>query len=66
MRAAALVALGAELDTLTERMRRLPIADPETFARAEAICKVLRRGFEDLKKGSLPPPSVAPRSKSDI
>lgn len=66
VRAAALVELGDELDMLTERMRRLPSIDPETFARADAICKVLRRGVEDLKGGSLWPLSAAPGSKSDI
>lgn len=66
VRAAALVELGDELDMLTDRMRRLPSTDPETFARADAICKVLRRGVEDLKEGSLWPLSAAPGSKSDI
>ena len=65
MRAAALVELGAELDMLTERMKRLPSADPETFARADAICKVLRRGVEELKHGSLRPPPAAAGSTSD-
>jgi glutathione S-transferase len=50
-KAAALVALAAELDALTKRMKRLPTTDPETFTRADAICIVLRRGVEELKKG---------------
>jgi len=58
-KAAALVALAAELDALTKRMKRLPTIDPETFSRADAIYIVLRRGVEDLKKSSLSP-SLAP------
>ena len=58
-KAAALVALAAELDALTRRMKRLPTIDPETFSRADAIYIVLCRGVEDLKKGSLSP-SLAP------
>lgn len=56
VKAAALVAFAAELDALTKRMERFPRTDPETFARADAICTVLRRGVEDLKKGSVSPP----------
>jgi hypothetical protein len=65
VRAAALVELGAELDLLTQRMKQLPSTDPETFARADAICKVLRRGVEELKNGSLRPPPGAAGSTSD-
>jgi hypothetical protein len=59
VKAAALVALGAELDALTKRLKRLPTTDPETFTRADAICIVLRRGVEDLKNGSVRPPLAA-------
>ena len=49
VKAAALVALGAELDALTQRVRRLASADPETSARAGAIHVVISREIEALQ-----------------
>lgn len=69
VKAAALVALGAELDTLTQRMKRLPSVDPETFALADPICIVLRRGIEELKpapSGLLRPLGAANRVVLDF
>jgi hypothetical protein len=49
-RAAALVALAAELDALTERVKRRASADPETSARAGAIHVVISREIQELQK----------------
>lgn len=49
-KAAALVALAAELDALTQRANRSPSTDPETFAHARAIHAVISRGIQELQR----------------
>ncbi len=49
-KAAALVAFAAELDALTQRVKRLASADPETSARAGAIHVVISREIQALQK----------------